>query len=280
MNATNANATNANETNANTTNANTTNANTTNANATNNIIRTTTDFINNFLNTRVEVRATPEQIQNASRLVRYGDIINPFAERCPISLDVFLNDDMVNQLLFCGHIFHQPQFNQWFARNVRCPVCRYDIRNFRRNPNPAESNPTESNPTESNPTESNPVESNPAEQGYINNDTPYIRDTVNNFTTHRNSLTNEIDYMTFDIPLTGSSNDMLTNLTTDALRLLLRNSFSDNATTTTPNNNATTPNNNATTPNNNQRPRNVTDNNDVMFYYQYYPSRNNRNRHL
>jgi hypothetical protein len=79
--------------------------------------------------------------------------------------------------------------------------------------------------------------------------------------------------MTFDIPLTGSSNDMLTNLTTDALRTLLRNSFNDNATTPSTNDNTTTPNNN-------QRPRNVTDNNDVMFYYQFYPSRNNRNRHL
>ena len=36
---------------------------------------------------------------------------------------------MVRQLLHCGHLFHQPQFDQWFQHNVRCPVCRYDIRN-------------------------------------------------------------------------------------------------------------------------------------------------------
>ena len=29
----------------------------------------------------------------------------------------------------CRHIFFPEQFNQWFSNNVRCPVCRHDIRN-------------------------------------------------------------------------------------------------------------------------------------------------------
>ena len=36
---------------------------------------------------------------------------------------------MVRQLLPCGHLFHETQFDEWFQNNVRCPVCRYDIRN-------------------------------------------------------------------------------------------------------------------------------------------------------
>ena len=49
---------------------------------------------------------------------------------CPISLDEFQENNMVRQLLHCGHLFHQPQFDEWFQNNVRCPVCRYDIRNY------------------------------------------------------------------------------------------------------------------------------------------------------
>ena len=88
-------------------------------------------FLTNFLNSTVIVRPTTEQIQHASRIIRYGDIDNPLSETCPISLDEFNDDDQVRQLLPCGHIFHQNQFQEWFNGNVRCPVCRYDIRNYR-----------------------------------------------------------------------------------------------------------------------------------------------------
>lgn len=88
-------------------------------------------FLTNFLNNTVVIRPTDEQIQNASRLIRYGSIENPLSETCPISLEEFNDNDEVRQLLPCGHIFHQNQFQEWFQTNVRCPVCRYDIRNYR-----------------------------------------------------------------------------------------------------------------------------------------------------
>ena len=50
------------------------------------------------------------------------------SESCPISLEHFNENDLVRQLLHCGHLFHQPQFEEWFNSNTRCPVCRYDIR--------------------------------------------------------------------------------------------------------------------------------------------------------
>jgi len=88
-----------------------------------------TTFLQNFLNTTEIVSPTNEQIQNASRIIRYGDIVNPLSQSCPISLDEFQENHMVRQLLHCGHLFHQTQFDEWFQNNVRCPVCRYDIRN-------------------------------------------------------------------------------------------------------------------------------------------------------
>ena len=85
-------------------------------------------FLRNFLNTIIVVRPTEAQIQNASRIIRYADVDNPLSETCPISLEHFDENDMVRQLLHCGHLFHQPQFEEWFNSNTRCPVCRYDIR--------------------------------------------------------------------------------------------------------------------------------------------------------
>ena len=38
---------------------------------------------------------------------------------------------MVRQIIHCGHIFCQQEFQQWFENNVQCPVCRYDIRTYR-----------------------------------------------------------------------------------------------------------------------------------------------------
>jgi hypothetical protein len=87
-----------------------------------------TNFLTNFLNS-VPVRPTQEQINNASRLIRYSDIQTPNSTSCAISLEAFTQSDNVRQLNHCGHIFFPDQFNQWFSNNVRCPVCRHDIRN-------------------------------------------------------------------------------------------------------------------------------------------------------
>ena len=89
-----------------------------------------TDFLTTFLNSTVPVRPSQEQINNASRLVRYSEIQNPNSSSCVISLEPFASNDNVRQLHHCGHIFFPDQFNQWFSNHVRCPVCRHDIRNY------------------------------------------------------------------------------------------------------------------------------------------------------
>jgi hypothetical protein len=97
---------------------------------TNNSNQDITDFLTTFLNSSVPVRPSQEQINNASRLVRYSEISNPNSTSCVISLEPFSSSDNVIQLHHCGHIFFPDQFNQWFSNHVRCPVCRHDIRNY------------------------------------------------------------------------------------------------------------------------------------------------------
>jgi hypothetical protein len=62
-----------------------------------------TDFLTTFLNSSVPVRPSQEQINNASRLVRYSDIQNPNSTSCVISLEPFASNDNVIQLNVCRH---------------------------------------------------------------------------------------------------------------------------------------------------------------------------------
>jgi len=85
---------------------------------------------NNFDNlyTNVIVRPTALEIQSATRSVVFSEIENPLNSSCPISLEPFEDTTEVTQIIGCGHIFHTDSLNSWFHRNVRCPVCRYDVR--------------------------------------------------------------------------------------------------------------------------------------------------------
>ena len=85
---------------------------------------------NNFENiyTNIVVRPTATEIQNATRVITYSQISSPLNSNCPISLEPFEQTSEVTQILGCGHIFHTDSVHLWFERNVRCPVCRYDIR--------------------------------------------------------------------------------------------------------------------------------------------------------
>ena len=80
--------------------------------------------------TPVNVYPTQEQINTASRNVRYGDIVRPTNTTCPITLETFSDNSEVTIIRHCGHVFNTVDFNSWFRINCRCPVCRYDIREY------------------------------------------------------------------------------------------------------------------------------------------------------
>ena len=83
----------------------------------------------------IEIFPTQTQIEAATRNVRYCDILNPINRSCPISLENFSDSDNVTVIRYCGHIFNRHQLNTWFRSNCRCPICRYDIRNYNSNSN-------------------------------------------------------------------------------------------------------------------------------------------------
>jgi len=76
----------------------------------------------------VVVRPTVEQFEHATRTIIYNNDTILSNHRCPISLEDFAEGDAVRQIIHCGHAFSEESIQNWFQSNVRCPVCRHDIR--------------------------------------------------------------------------------------------------------------------------------------------------------
>jgi len=126
----------------------------------------------------VSITPSQEQIEVATRNLMYCDIMDPINTSCPISLEPFNDTSRITMIRQCRHIFNTDALNNWFTANCRCPVCRYDIRDYNnesnidtesshttsdlrfQQTNQSEPNQTETNQTETNQTETNQTETN------------------------------------------------------------------------------------------------------------------------
>ena len=136
-------------------------------------------ILNNFLNTSVIITPTEQQIQSSTRTIRFGDIVSPNSDACPISLEQFNNDDIVSQIIPCGHIFNQSQLRTWFNSNVRCPVCRYDIRN---NIDNQHTETTEEPPSQENSSNVSSEEEQSSNDTFNNQDRNGVNNLIDSFT--------------------------------------------------------------------------------------------------
>jgi hypothetical protein len=78
----------------------------------------------------VSIHPTDVQIESATRIIRYGDLINPLNNTCCFTLEYFNEEDYVMMIRYCRHVFTRHSLNRWFINNCRCPICRYDIRDY------------------------------------------------------------------------------------------------------------------------------------------------------
>jgi len=76
----------------------------------------------------VIVRPTQAQIDIASESFEYDGIVELLNTQCPITMCEFQIGDRVRRIHYCRHSFHEESFLSWFQNQVRCPVCRHDIR--------------------------------------------------------------------------------------------------------------------------------------------------------
>ncbi len=79
----------------------------------------------------VVVRPSRRQIDAATTVFQNNNL----SENCAICLDTIQENTNVRKINHCGHTFHKRCIDTWLSVNVRCPVCRHDIRelNNRRN---------------------------------------------------------------------------------------------------------------------------------------------------
>lgn len=87
-------------------------------------------FNNNSIFRDVVIRPTEQQIQNATRTFHFLTDMSNINMSCPITLEDFQENEMICQIKHCRHVFKDSALKSWFEQNVRCPVCRYDIRDY------------------------------------------------------------------------------------------------------------------------------------------------------
>jgi hypothetical protein len=73
----------------------------------------------------VVIAPTAQQIANATVLTT---AIVDHDDNCAICQDELVRDQELRTIQHCSHIFHKTCIDTWFQRNVRCPTCRFDIR--------------------------------------------------------------------------------------------------------------------------------------------------------
>jgi hypothetical protein len=163
----------------------------------------------------VEVFPTQTQIETATRRARYCDIVSPINRSCPISLENFTDTDIVSVIRYCGHIFHTEDLNIWFRTNCRCPVCRYDIRNYNSNSShiQPETQPTPSIPsTPSTPL--NEAENSSSSLNEERNTRNSSNSTMPYINTFFNSIINDVNSQDIE-SVSNIFTDSSGNLTTD-----------------------------------------------------------------
>jgi hypothetical protein len=135
----------------------------------------------------VIVRPTEQQITNATQIIDYSSENEYNNMNCPITLDEFTEGEQICRIRHCGHIFKEQALRNWFQRNVRCPVCRYDIRNYI----PRSSSDTSNNVVDDSDTESeDTLESvNQRTTDISSNNIPAANTNYNQFT---NALSNNL----------------------------------------------------------------------------------------
>jgi len=159
----------------------------------NTIAREPAGFQNNVI-----VSPTLQQIQGATTSYLYNQDGNGTENyiTCPITQEEFQDGEQVCRIINCGHTFKKTAIMQWFETSVRCPVCRYDIREHSNNES-AMPTATQTPPTTPSNTEPNNTTATNLHSRVMNS----LIDIVNQYYLEGDAdISNNLIY-TFDIPI-------------------------------------------------------------------------------
>ena len=140
-------------------------------------------------------RLSQQQIDNSIQIIEYEE--NMGEDRCPITLENFVVGENICRIRHCGHIFKSNGLMLWFQRNVRCPVCRYDVRTYQQ---PAEPVSARELPQVTEP---------------ISSETQTFQDSSSNLVNTRNIIYNRINNIMRELQNHLPENDVPTVYTID-----------------------------------------------------------------
>lgn len=83
--------------------------------------------------TPVTVRPSQTQLDRATDVEIGANLFTvDDGATCTVCQETFRSQGSgpLRRIRHCGHIFHQNCIDTWFGSHVRCPVCRYDIREY------------------------------------------------------------------------------------------------------------------------------------------------------
>ena len=90
----------------------------------------TTTYVSSF-DSPIRIRPSRYQICQATSIKNYYDVSGETIQiRCPIDLIDFSGNESIMQIRHCGHIFREMNLRMHFRNSPRCPLCRYDIRDY------------------------------------------------------------------------------------------------------------------------------------------------------
>jgi hypothetical protein len=82
---------------------------------------------------------TDDQINIATEAITFSENMRMPDEtdnRCPITMETFIEGDELLQISECRHRFKKNALMNWFNRDPRCPLCRYNLHNYNPQANP------------------------------------------------------------------------------------------------------------------------------------------------
>ena len=78
----------------------------------------------------IRIKPSAAQIRRATRLLQFRDISNTTTTICPIDREDLNPEDNILQILHCHHFFRESNLRRHFRNFTRCPLCRFDIRDY------------------------------------------------------------------------------------------------------------------------------------------------------
>ena len=168
----------------------------------------------------VIIRPSIDQINIATTCFPYN--FDASYNQCSITMEEFEENEIVCKIKHCGHTFKKNAIMNWFERSVRCPICRYDIRNYREpmNSNEDEHEHEDENNNESAESEENDSSNVDEPDSVDNDDAPGLRPTITNVI--ENELTNVAN------EIINNFGDDLTNNITQILQTYMNNTDASN----------------------------------------------------